>query len=304
MAAPLPIKRGSDEPLLQKQSFSNDQTGGGSYTEEWRGISTAKMTAKWNGLVYTCRKATMEWKNDVASATFEWSGGTDGAGSLNSKAVTQDRWECPEPKSEKDLLTHPQLIYAINSQLSPTATQLYDILFIMRQYAEKAKSNPSSDSAEKTFRDALEDYLDTQGLSSPPLTLYSSTNFLRLWHLYANDQTHYQSSQYALRHTTSAPNGWALNVADLNCNCIYTTSQMLAECGNSSLWNFVLPGRLDFKLSAASSAFAAVTPTRANFQIGWLKSASAESAVGRGRIEIQTGFVLDQWSTDVYPLAT
>ena len=306
MSAPLPIKRGTDEPQLQKQSFSNNNSSGGSYTEVWRGISTSKMTTKWNGLIYTCTSATMEHKNDVAEATFVWAGGSaGGAGGLNSKAVTQDRWECPEPRAEKDLFTHPQLIYLINTNgsFTPSTTQLSDILCIMRQYAEKAKSSASSQSSEKVFRDALEDYLKEQGLSSPPMALYA-TAFLRYWHLYANSQDHYQTSQYALRHTTSAPNGWALNVADQNVNCIYTTSQLLAECENTALWNFILPGRLDYKLSAASSAFSAVTPTRANFQIGWLKSASAEAAVGRSRIEIQTGFVLDQWSTDVYPLAT
>lgn len=304
MAAPLPIKRGDDSPQLQRQSFSYDLSRGGTYSEEWRGASTSKMTTKWNGIIYTCRSAKMDWKQDVATATFEWAGDTSGPGALNSRAVTQDRWECPEPKAEKDLLYHPKLIDLINSNLSTSDTQLSDVLSIMRQYAEKAKNEASSQSAEKTFRDALDDYLLGQGLTSPPITLYASTAFLRFWHLYANDQTHYQYSQYALRHTTTAPNGWSLNVADSNTNCIYTTAQMLAECENSSLWNFTLPGRLDYKLSAAASAFAAITPTRSNFQIGWLKSASAESSVGSTRIEIQTGFVLDQWSTDIYPLAT
>ena len=299
-----PILRGSGAPQLQTQKFSYDLTRGGSYSEAWKGANLDNMTAKWNGIIFTCRKAEMEFKNDVATATFDWSsdGHTGGPGALNSRAVTQDRWECPEPRSEKDLLSHPSLISIIESNLSPTDSQLFDILLLMRQYAEKAKNQASSQSSEKIFRDALDDYLAGQSLTSPPITLYASTNFLNYWHLYANDQTHYQSSQYSLRHTTTAPNGWAVNVADFNANTIYSTNELLGEAEDPTLWNFILPRRLDYKLSAAAAAFSDVTPARANYQVGWLKSASAESTIGNTRMEIQTGFVLDQWSTDIYPV--
>ena len=154
-----------------------------------------------------------------------------------------------------------------------------------------------------------------------PLDLFNETNFpgvvawsmanpsfwlyiKRAYQAVVQGQTHYQSSQYSLRHTTNTPNYWSRNVADNNVNRIYTQSQLIAECTDSTLWYFPLPGRLQYKLAASYADFAAQTPTRANYQIGWLKSASSETTTGRSRNEIQTGFVLDQWPLDVYPLAT
>ena len=290
-------------PQLQKQSFAYDLTRGGSYSEEWKGLVGAGMVAKWNGTVYVCRSAKMEYKQDVATATFEWSSDatTGGAGSLNARAVTQDRWECPEPKSEKDVFNHPTFL-AIWIATGVTYAQLINIVSTIRKCAEAAKSAGQSLTNENDMLNTISAYMTTISLSMPSSVPLEQA--MRFYRLYVNDQTHYQYSQYSLRHTTTAPNGWSLNVADLNTNCIYTTPQMLGEAEDSSLWNFPLPGRLDYKLSLASAAFSAITPSRSDFQIGWLKSAAAESSVGSTRIEIQTSYVLDQWSTDVYGLST
>ena len=296
-----PILRGSAQPQLQNQSFEYDLTRGGSYFEEWKGANLSNMVTKYNGIIYTCRRAKMKVEKDVATATFEWSsdGSTNGPGNLGSNAVTQDRWECPEPKSEKDLFNHPTFLYICGST-GVTDAQLINVVSTIRRFAEQAKSAGQSLTRENDLLNTLSDYLTSLSLSMPGSTQLEAA--MRYYRLYANDQTHYQSSQYALRHTTTAPNGWSLNVSDLNVNTIYSTTKMLGECENTSLWNFTLPGRLDYKLSAAASAFASVTPVRSNFQIGWLKSPSSESSVGNTRMEIQTGFVLDQWSVDVYPV--
>ena len=288
--------------MLQTQKFGYDLTRGGSYAEEWKGVVGSQMVAKWNGTVFLCRKATMEYKQDVATATFEWSadGSTGGGGALNSKAVTQDRWECPEPKSEKPLFSSPQFMSAIDGLLTyfGVTADLYSESLLLSAW------NKSADS-KIPFMQAI---AATSSLGS--WTAFATANpaeasfMVRCYNLVLNGQTHYQCSQYALRHTTTAPNGWSLNVSDLNTNCIYTTPQLLAEAESTYLWNFPLPGRLDYKLSLAAAAFTAMTPTRNNFQIGWLKSASAESSVGNQLIEIQTGYVLDQWSTDANNLAT
>ena len=298
MAAPLPVLRGTSTPLLQKQSFAYDLTRGGSYSEEWKGLVGDGMTALWNGTVYVCRSGKMQYEKDVATATFEWSAdATGGSRGLNSRAVTQDRWECPEPKSERDVFTHPVFL-AIWIATGVSYEQLINIVSTIRKYAEEAKSAGQSLTKENDMLNTISAYMATISLSMPSsIPLDQSMRFYRL---YVNDQTHYQCSQYALRHTTTAPNGWSLNVSDLNTNCTYSTPQMLAEAENPLLWNFPLPVRLDYKLSAASAAFSAITPNRSNFEIGWLKSASAESSVGSQRIEIQTSYVLDQWSTDIY----
>jgi len=299
---PTAISRGDDTPQLQSQSYMNEWMRGGTYTEEWKGINPAKMIAKWNGVGQTAKRAQMTIGQGLAELRLEWGGTSDGAGGSSSIAITMDRWETPEPRVERELLSHPSLISIVSSMVS-TDTQLFDVLAIMRQCATQAQSSVSSQSSEKIFRDILEDYLAAQGLSSPPLTIYATTAFLRFYHLFANNQTHFQSSQFALRHTTSAPAYWSLNRADINVNRIYSPALFMSEVTDGGLWYLPLPGRLQYKLAAAVTAFSAVTPARSNFMIGWLKAAASEASAPRGNIDIQSSYVLDQWSTDVYPLA-
>ena len=109
-------------------------------------------------------------------------------------------------------------------------------------------------------------------------------------------------------HTTNSPSYWSANISDSNVNCTYSLSRLIAELTDTGLWNFPLPGRLNYKITAAHNAFNSSLSTtakaRAGYMVGWLKSPSGEASVGRSRNEIQGGFVLDLWPTDLYPPIT
>lgn len=298
-----PIIRGNDEPQLQRIRYTQNASTGGQVTEEWKGGSTTKMTAKWNANVYLVQGAEMTFEKDVAELRLIWggspSGGSGGSGGTNSLQLTIDRWEVPEPKTEKPRFNHPTMrswLEVLASLAGGTASTEDKIINYLATLNRGVANNAPTKSVFVSSADGLSgwDSLSPDG-----------QNYIkRAYQAVLQGQTHYQSSQYSLRHTTNTPNYWSRNVADNNVNRIYTQSQLIAECTDSNLWYFPLPGRLQYKLAASYADFAAQTPTRANYQIGWLKSASSETTTGRSRNEIQTGFVLDQWPLDVYPLAT
>lgn len=297
-----PILRGDDNPQLQKKSYSYDWSRGTSYNEEWKGINPDKMIAKWNGTVYSAMQARMTIAAGVADLSIEWAAAPGGgSGDAGSITVTQDRWETPEPRVEKDIFTHPAFL-AIWIATGVTDLQLNNVVATMRRYAESSRGAGQSLANENDLINTLTTYYASISHSMPSSTPLETA--MRYYRLYVNDQTHYQAAQYACRHTTTAPNYWSLNRADLNVNRVYSPALFVTEVTDGSLWRFPLPGRLQYKLAAAVTAFGAVTPVRSNYLIGYLKGPSAEATVARGRVEIQTSYVLDQWSTDLYPVAT
>lgn len=291
-----PIKRGDDNPQLQRQTWTNEWSRGNSYAEDWKGINPAKMQAKFNGLTFSAQRASMTVEKGVAELRVEWA--ADAAGGLGSGALelTVDRWECPEPRIEKHVFNHPYYIDGIYSfcTYSGKATTADNISTLLA-LVQKGASNKSPWS---TFVASVAAFGSWSGFATANATL--SAFMVRMYNLVLNDQTHYQDATYACRHTTNAPAYWTRNVADFAVNCILTPSQFMSEVTNGGLWYYPMPARLQYKLSAAASDLIASVPARSNYLIGWLKAPSGEATVGRGRIEISTSYALDQWSTDLY----
>lgn len=308
MAAP--IIRGDDSPQLQRRSFQYDYRQGGTYTEEHRGSSIPKMITKWNGIIYTAQRGKMSFENGVASAEFEWSGFPGSSGGTSAKELTIDRWEIPEPKTEKPLIQSPKIydsFYNLALLYTAGATDAM-IGGIAAQFQKGINENiPPADmavgatSVKGWFND--DNFLNWTGLDAT-----SKGYIIRAYNRCLNGQTHYQAQTYAVRHTTNAPSYWSANISDVNVNRVYTTAQLLSELQDSSLWYFPIPGRLAYKINAAANAFFNGFPSsvqsRTGYRFGWLKSPFGESSVGRTRMEIQGGYVLDQWPLDTYPAAT
>lgn len=294
----LPTLRGNDEPLLQKRDWQNEWTRGTTYGEDWKGINPAKMFAKWNGLVYTAQRMQMSVERGIASLRVEWSGSGGGAvgsgGNNNSIEVTIDRWECPEPTILVHVFEHPTFLAAMDVALAAWGFSVND--------SERAQTIAGWIASANSGRQFTE---FVKGTGWPAFVASHPTEASYMARMYqkAAIGQQWQTSLYSCRHTTNAPSFWGLNVADLNVNSIYSPAQFMSEATNASSWIYPLPGRLQYKLAAAASAYTALTPARSNYQIGWLKAASAESTAPRGRIEISTNYVLNQWSTDLYPTA-
>jgi hypothetical protein len=309
------VFRGTSAPQLQSQSFDYDFQRGGKYQQIYKGSSQAQMASLWNANVYKAARASMKFVNDTAEMTIEWGGSSNGShygNTISTAAVelTIDKWEMPEPRFSKDLMTHPLFIYWItslfNGGLGITEAQLSDIIAILRTSATQAITSASASSSEQQFIDLITGYCAgcTPSIAAPAGVALGAQNiFMRFYRFMANDQTHYQSSQFSLRHTTNIPAYWSGSLVDDNVNCIYPYCFFHAETISSN-WNYQLPQRLQNAFSVAYANFVSEAAAKPGFQIGFLKSAGSQANVGRDRIEVQNDYVLDQWSTDIYPVAT
>ena len=315
MAAP--IIRGDNSPQTQKETYKYDYRQGGVYTKELKGSSIPKMIQYWNGVIYTASRGTMSFVNGVATAEIEWSGfpgGSGGTGSTSAKELTIDRWEIPEPKTEKPRVNHPKM-YDIFYALSQVVDgyNINDLDGYIGSLAAKFQEGVSGNQPAKDFVSGEKKLTGWFNETNFPGIVGGISNdalhyLYRQYQRCLNGQTHYQDQTYAVRHTTNAPSYWSANIADNNANCIYTTAQLLSELQNSDFWYFPLPARLAYKINAASNNFINQLPksafNRTGYMVGWLKSPFGEASVGRTRMEIQGGYVLDQWPLDDYPAAT
>ena len=140
---------------------------------------------------------------------------------------------------------------------------------------------------------------DSGGTYPSTLGAYAARLYQRL----LTDSTGFFDSKYVLRHTTNVSNRWGLNIADINVNCIYSTAELISEVQDPTLWIAPLPGRLAFKINAITSSFISRYGTIADFQVGWLKSASSENTAANNRVNIVTDYKFYRWSTDEYAQA-
>ena len=114
---------------------------------------------------------------------------------------------------------------------------------------------------------------------------------------FAKGQTEYESPQYVLRHTSYCSPGsvYGVSVADLNTETIYSTAQLLSECGTG--WTYNLPARLYTRVSAAGAAVQFAAPEEAPFYTwGWLKRMTREPQLSNFMIEVNCEYVLALWS--------
>lgn len=190
--------------------------------------------------------------------------------------ITIDRWECGVDIEQPSVLQNPFL----------------DITQADRDILAVALENGSSlEDAVIWLNENTEDlYVDVDN----PVTI-------RTWKDIKKGATQYETGKLILVHTTSVSNRYAINISEQNEYAIYSHSSLLSEVLSTSLWAFPLPGRLEYKIT---SFYNRKAPTvRDNYLWGWLKSISPERSCSNQRVEIETRYKLDQWSTDRYDQA-
>ena len=185
--------------------------------------------------------------------------------------VELDTWQILANEIEKDVKQHPTFL-AMEESYAGT------IGYVVRD---------------------VELYNEGKAPGSPAPNAGATANAAKLFHLLVRGSVHYADTQYVLRHTTNVGGGYSANIADTNVNKIYTTTQLITECSSASSWLYPLPGRLVYKLNQIPDA-----TDRTNYLWGWRKLASTETTAANGRIEINTDYSLDQWSTVLYTEVT
>lgn len=258
---PIPTINGSLLPYLQWSERDFDPQRGFIYRYFFKGASQFLMQGLQADYVRNGIACRIHYEKDTATLDVEDS----------TQANPIDIWQIIGNEEQRDALSHPELLDILtDDQISDVRNELGFV--------------PAT-----TPNDLL-NMLVATGLDAT-----DAATVARFYALQRRGQTDYRRQQYVLRHTTNAPSGYAVNVADVGVDHIYTVAQLLTEVQNSNLWVVPLPNRLAFKISNIPVPIA-----QPNYLWGWLKGASTETSAANNRIEIQTEYVLEQWSTDYY----
>lgn len=250
------IVKGSLRPFLRRTTYDYDPTRGYLVREEFEGASQALMLVYQRDCVRAGIACRLVFERDMATLELEDS----------TQQYTLDNWQILANEESRDGLSHPTVLsLATDEQIA-----------LIRGHLE------ANDSPDTAFADP-----DLAGLAGGPVQ--------RFYALQQRGSENYRRSHYVIRHTTNAPNRWAVNVADVNVGMIYTPAQLFTEVQDPFLWIYPMPARLVFKLASIPA------PTfQANYLWGWLKGAATETTAANNRIDIVTEYVLEQWSTDYY----
>ncbi|MGN6552317.1 MAG: hypothetical protein ACTHLW_01090 [Verrucomicrobiota bacterium] len=142
------------------------------------------------------------------------------------------------------------------------------------------------------------EWLDLGGIMLP-----TSAKAKQLSREIKKGQDAYASPQYVLRHTTNCSANSTNNISDINVDRLYTTSQLISEASDATLWIQPIPTRLKNKILTIPTQSAA--PTESSYYLwSWRKLPSTETLTANNRIEINTEYVLDLWSTLRYYTVT
>ena len=270
------IYRGTRNPLYQRLRRETSPTTGVLETHEWAGIGDVEMLSLEQQYVAAGFAVTFE--NRFGTYTLVARGIQAGG---NAQANTIDVWE---------IAADDEIVTSLKNPRNVAGCATGEIVVIARALKDGT-----------TIADAAAALLLDSPSGTFPTTL--SAYGLRLWERLQTGSDGYLDSKYVLRHTTNVDNRYGVNIADLNVNRIYTTAQLLSEAQDTGLWIFPLPGRLAYKINALSSDFIARYGTLANYQWGWLKSASRENTSANNRVNIVTDYKFFNWSTDEYATA-
>lgn len=259
MSAPAVIIRGSLSPYLQASTFDYDPTRGWLYHYDYKGASQTLMAALQATYVASGIACRLTYhQGDTASLDVQDS----------TQQTAIDRWEMLGNEESRDGLSHPLLTAILSDEeIGQVRAGIQNI--------DSSSTTPISD-----ITDAI------VGLAGADLATTEAFIGLQL-----RGSTDYQRGQYVLRHTTNAPNRYAVNVADLGVDKVYTTALLLTEVQDSSSWVYPLPARVAYKISSIP-----VPSAQTNYLWGWKKSVSTECNAPYNRIDIVTEYVLEQWS--------
>jgi len=270
--------RGYKGPLQQWYETNFNPSSGYTTRATYRGLDWNEMADLCNYFTQFGVEAVLRNERGISTLTL-----TDATGN-----VLIDKWEMhvdeEQPSMFENLIFNNLLANASDKSAAVTALRT----LLQNGDATKTFTSATTNAGElvaplgaafianTAWLNQLQQYFDGYNLGV--------TNFIR--------------GKYRLRHTTNAPARWSANVADFNVECIYTISQLLAECQNQFLWVLPLPGYLSYKIA---TYFVPNLTSLPNYMFGALKLRSDAATAANNRIDITTEYLIDQISVNLYP---
>jgi len=268
--------RGTFTPKIQQSRESYSPSQGYESEAEYKSFSQPQIASQAlvaQALGYTTETVSSFGKYSLTIRTTSLSGsGTE---------VIIDTWEVPVSKKSLAITYHPAVLGILK--------RCGDLSAVLRGIKEAVQTT-----------DAYSEITDLD----PVITADEPTLFAFL-DLARQGVDHFYFSAYTLKHTTNVGNRYAVNVADLNVDMIYSTCQLLTEAQNSGLWIYPMPGRLAYKIQLLDAHFQLLyrpADLPAGWKWGWLKYGSSEQTAANNRINIVTEYEFGLISTLLYPV--
>jgi hypothetical protein len=275
--------RGDLAPKEQSRTYKWSPNSGGSVNQTFRNFDEDLM----NQLAGQYEAAGVAYEvtvaHDVCTLTTQDSNGS-GSGSGDSAVV--DSWQIVANNTSPAIDFNPVVYSGIYSEVG-SDTAVRDRLNLLR---DSARGNIVKVGATPYTTAEFRAYLIAQ----------SDPYCARILDYLIGDVNSYASADYVLRHTTNVSNRWNSNVSDDYVLRVYSTAELLSEVQNAGLWIYPLPGRLAYKINALSTSLIADYGSRDYQAWGWLKQPSTESTAANNRVDINTEYWFQRWSTDFY----
>lgn len=298
-----PILKGTKTPQLQWWEADFSPTRGSRSAQEWRGIDITQMGALAQTYMNSGWSGKLRYEKNVATLHLEstYTAGVPGVSGGGAFLDIVDKWEVAVDSEKPELFENMNFL-----NLFTTVDAAYGVP-VSQQVFSVIKQTAGS--AAPTWKGLIENLKATNAVDAngtdltPNITLYSACFTFLIYVKYFSDdyfrgRTNFVHGKYVLRHTTSAPQNYGLNVADFNVEKIYSISQLLSEAQSSMLWILPLPAYLAYKILAYPVPVA-MPP---NYAWGGLKMRSDAITAARNRIEIKTEYLIDACPKHTYGL--
>lgn len=276
--------RGDLAPKEQSRTYKWSPTNGGRVVSTFRNFDEDLMNEKAAEFEAAGVSYELTVAHDVCTLVTQDPNGSGGTGGADSTVV--DSWQIVANNTSPALDFNPVVYSGILSEVG-SDTAVRDRLNLLR---ESARGNIVKVGTTAYTTAEFRAYLIAQ----------SDPYCARILDYLIGDVNSYASADYVLRHTTNVSNRWNSNVSDAYVLRVYSTAELLSEVQDSGLWVYPLPGRLAYKINALSSSLIADYGSRTYQAWGWLKQPSTESTAANNRVDINTEYWFQRWSTDFY----
>lgn len=306
MASPIIV--GNDEPIFQFWEQNWKPWAGGETSNTWQGFNITKMSTLAQTYLNAGYGVSLKFEKNIATLVIKQAdlGGSPGS---QFKAII-DKWEVAVDQERPELFQNQTFLSIVQANDNAFVTG-YNLR--SKQIIQAMKSSLASNSvtAWNDFYETIVAVGSLCGFDGTPITspnddtiadginlTGTAPNLKLFFDDYQRGATNFVHGKYSLKHTTIAPSNYASNVADFNVEQIYTISALLSECQDRTLWILPLPGYLAYKILNYPVP-SAMPP---NFEFGALKMRANATVMARGRVEIQTEYLIDAWPIHTYGL--
>lgn len=224
--------------------------------------------------------------------------------SLTAEDPTQqfnvDTWQLQGNDLQIDGLSHPQITGILSDEQ----------ISVIRAGINNAQASDDNSGTKGIIATILANKIFQNKV--PPLT-GAKMNLVAVYiGLQFKGSDNFLRAQYVLKHTTNVANRYPVNIAENNVLSIYPLANLLNEIVNGG-WTNPCPIPLQNAISLATTGLASsfyVAANDPNYSVGWLKKPSTQTTTAYNRIDIETEYILDFWSTNgnggagYYPILT